>query len=63
VLVEALLEGREFTVGVVPNEQGQPTVLPVTEITTERLFFDYEAKYQGASQEITPAPYSQRHSA
>ena len=62
VLVEALLEGREFTVGVVPNEQGQPTVLPVTEITTERLFFDYEAKYQGASQEITPAliPESQR---
>jgi D-alanine-D-alanine ligase len=55
VLVESLLEGREFTVGVVPNEQGQPTVLPVTEITTDRLFFDYKAKYQGASQEITPA--------
>lgn len=56
VLVESLLSGREFTVGVVPNENGVPTVLPVTEITTERLFFDYEAKYQGASQEITPAP-------
>lgn len=55
VLVESLLEGREFTVGVVPDEHGKPTVLPVTEITTERSFFDYEAKYQGASQETTPA--------
>ena len=62
VLIESLLEGREFTVGVVPDEQGEPTVLPVTEITTERVFFDYEAKYQGASQETTPAsiPDSQR---
>jgi D-alanine-D-alanine ligase len=36
-------------------EEGKITVLPITEIKTENEFFDYEAKYQGKSKEITPA--------
>jgi D-alanine-D-alanine ligase len=58
VLIESLLEGREFSVGVVPDENGIPIVLPVTEIITENAFFDYEAKYEGESLEITPAKLS-----
>ena len=34
-------------------------VLPITEIVSENDFFDYEAKYKGASQEITPARISE----
>ena len=54
ILIEAALEGREITVGVLEwNEKVQ--VLPITEIISENDFFDYEAKYKGKSQEITPA--------
>ena len=35
-------------------------VLPITEIVSENDFFDYEAKYQGKSQEITPARISEK---
>jgi D-alanine-D-alanine ligase len=42
-------------VGVI-NYKGITTVLPITEIVSE--FFDYEAKYLGKSQEITPARIS-----
>ena len=38
--------------------QGTVTVLPITEIVSENDFFDYEAKYLGKSQEITPARIS-----
>lgn len=54
-LVETLLHGREFTIGVIPDEQGSPMALPVTEIRTDRTYFDYEAKYGGESEETTPA--------
>ena len=54
VLVEEFLEGMEVSVGVV-DYQGEQIVLGITEIITENDFFDYEAKYEGASQEITPA--------
>lgn len=54
VLIEAALEGREITVGVLEWE-GEVRVLPITEIISENDFFDYEAKYEGKSQEITPA--------
>ncbi|MDE0917907.1 MAG: ATP-grasp domain-containing protein [Flavobacteriales bacterium] len=63
VVIESLLEGREFSVGVVPDENGTPMVLPVTEIITENVFFDYAAKYEGGSQEITPAKISSESSA
>lgn len=57
VLVETFLEGRELTVGLFRTSSGIQ-VLPPTEIKTDRSFFDYEAKYSGASEEITPAPLS-----
>jgi D-alanine-D-alanine ligase len=54
LLVEEYIEGREFTVGVFRRD-GVITVLPITEIVTQNEFFDFEAKYQGKSKEITPA--------
>ncbi|MFY7964220.1 MAG: D-alanine--D-alanine ligase [Chitinophagaceae bacterium] len=54
VLVEEMIVGREFTVGVFKTK-GQIIVLPITEIITTNDFFDYEAKYLGKSTEVTPA--------
>lgn len=54
ILIETALEGREITVGVV-HYKGVIKVLPLTEIVTENEFFDYKAKYEGQSEEITPA--------
>ncbi|WBU89961.1 D-alanine--D-alanine ligase [Cellulophaga omnivescoria] len=54
IIIEAFLDGTEVSVGVI-TYNGKPMVLPITEITTENDFFDYEAKYEGKSQEITPA--------
>jgi len=54
VLVEEMITGREFTVGVFKSI-GEINVLPITEIITQKEFFDFEAKYQGKSSEITPA--------
>ena len=54
VLVEEFISGREFTVGVFKSK-GVTTVLPITEIKTENEFFDFAAKYEGKSEEITPA--------
>lgn len=57
LIIEAALEGTEVSVGVIRYE-GKITVLPITEIVSENDFFDYEAKYQGKSAEITPARIS-----
>ncbi len=57
VLVEEMIEGREFTVGVFKTG-GNITVLPITEVVTHNEFFDFEAKYGGKSSETTPAPIS-----
>ncbi len=54
VLVEEFISGREFTIGVFRNK-GNVITLPITEIISKNDFFDYEAKYEGASQEVTPA--------
>ncbi|HUZ60562.1 MAG TPA: D-alanine--D-alanine ligase [Hanamia sp.] len=54
VLVEEFIKGREFTIGVF-KFKGKIIALPITEIITQKEFFDYEAKYLGASLEITPA--------
>ena len=54
VLVEEFIKGREFTIGVFKTK-GEVIALPITEILTQKEFFDYEAKYNGASEEITPA--------
>ena len=58
ILIESFLDGTEVSVGVI-QYKGEIKVLPITEITTENDFFDYEAKYQGKSQEITPARISE----
>ena len=55
ILVEEALIGPEITVGVIQLE-GELVALPVTLIETDNTFFDFEAKYLGASREITPAP-------
>lgn len=57
VIIESFLDGVEVSVGVI-NYKGTVTVLPITEIVSENDFFDYEAKYLGQSQEITPARIS-----
>lgn len=54
VLVEEAIVGREFTVGVF-KAGGNVTILPITEIISQNEFFDFEAKYLGKSEEITPA--------
>lgn len=57
IIIEAFLDGTEVSVGVI-TYQGKTRVLPITEIVSENDFFDYEAKYEGKSQEITPARIS-----
>jgi D-alanine-D-alanine ligase len=58
VVCEAFMDGVEVTCGVYEDESGL-LALPCTEIVSETDFFDYEAKYLGKSQEITPARISQ----
>ena len=54
VLVEEYIKGREFTCGVYWSGD-KAHALPITEIVTNNAFFDFQAKYEGASEEITPA--------
>lgn len=58
ILIETALKGTEVSVGVY-NRGDEVIALPVTEIVSENEFFDYEAKYLGKSQEITPARISE----
>ena len=57
VMVEAFMPGREFSNGVL-RVNGKVVVLPVTEIIPETEFFDFAAKYEGKSKEVTPADLS-----
>ena len=57
VLIEQAINGTEISVGVFSNGQSIEA-LPITEIVSENDFFDYEAKYKGKSEEITPARIS-----
>lgn len=57
VIMEHFLDGIELTCGVYRTQEG-PMALPLTEIVSEKDFFDYEAKYEGLSEEITPARVS-----
>ena len=58
VLVEEFIAGREFTVGVIRTTK-ELMVLPITEVKSKNEFFDFEAKYQGLNEEITPAQISE----
>ena len=57
IVIESFLDGTEVTCGVYKSNH-QIVALPLTEIATENEYFDYEAKYLGKSQEITPARVS-----
>ena len=57
VLIEEFIDGTEVSCGVFLNKQNI-IPLPITEIISENEFFDYEAKYEGKSKEITPANIS-----
>ncbi len=57
IIIESFLDGTEVSVGVI-TYQSKVKVLPITEIVSENDFFDFEAKYEGKSQEITPARIS-----
>ena len=57
ILIEEFLDGPEISIGVL-NYNNEVKVLPMTEIVSENEFFDYEAKYLGKSEEITPAQIS-----
>ena len=54
VLIEEFIKGREFTIGVFKTKENI-IALPMTEVVSKKEFFDYEAKYEGASTEVTPA--------
>ncbi len=54
VILEEFIEGREFSHGIL-QEGEKLHIMPITEIISETEFFDYAAKYEGKSKEITPA--------
>ncbi|MEM6320486.1 MAG: D-alanine--D-alanine ligase [Bacteroidota bacterium] len=57
VIVEQFMDGQEFSNGVFRNGQ-EIVVMPITEIRSDNDFFDYKAKYENESEEITPADLS-----
>jgi D-alanine-D-alanine ligase len=54
VIVEAFMQGTEVTSGCYKTAQGTH-LLPITEVVSHNEFFDYDAKYKGQVEEITPA--------
>ena len=58
LLIEEFISGRELTIGVF-NNNGEVIALPMTEIISKNNFFDFQAKYEGASIEVTPAEVSE----
>ena len=58
VLIEEFIQGREFTIGVF-RTGGDVITLPITEVISKNEFFDFEAKYLGKSEEVTPAVVSE----
>lgn len=58
VMIEAELKGTEIANGVFRKANGEIHVLPITEVVSKNEFFDYDAKYNGQVEEITPARLS-----
>ena len=54
VMIEAFMQGTEVTCGCYKTKKKE-VVFPITEVVTKNEFFDYGAKYNGESDEITPA--------
>lgn len=57
VMIESFISGTEVTCGCY-KRNGEIIVLPVTEVVSKNEFFDYDAKYKGEVEEITPARIS-----
>ena len=57
IMIERFLDGTEVTVGCYKTRD-KAVAFPVTEVVTDNEFFDYDAKYNGQVQEITPARIS-----
>lgn len=62
IMIEGFLPGKEVTCGVYKSK-GEVIALPITQIIPQGEFFDYAAKYEGKSQEITPARISETQTA
>ena len=58
IMVEQYLEGTEITIGCYKTSEKE-MLLPITEVVTKNEFFDYDAKYNGQVEEITPARISE----
>ena len=58
ILIEKAVTGRELTQAIY-MDGGEAVALPITEIVTSNEYFDYDAKYNGKSEEICPAPISE----
>ena len=59
VVIESELNGMEISNGVYREKSGKIRVLPITEIVSENEYFDFDAKYNGQVEEITPARLSE----
>ena len=59
IIVEQGISGTELACGI-SDHNGEAEVLGITEIVPKNDWFDYESKYSGASEEITPARISKR---
>ena len=59
VLIEDFLDGQEVSVGVIQSKYKR-VILPITEIISDNELFDYNAKYLGESEEITPGNVSDK---
>lgn len=57
VMIEAFMAGTEITCGIYKTKN-KTQVLPVTEVVPKNEFFDFDAKYKGEVDEITPARIS-----
>ena len=58
VVLESFIKGTEVTCGCY-KIKGKEVVFPITEVVTSNEFFDYDAKYNGQVEEITPARLSE----
>lgn len=58
VIIEAFMQGTEITCGCYKTKNKEQ-VFPITEVVTTNEFFDYDAKYNGQVDEITPARLSE----
>ena len=55
VMIEKMMSGTEITCGCYRRPSGEIVTFPITEVVTSQEFFDYDAKYNGKVEEITPA--------